>query len=336
VTQAVAILVGLALSAAAVALLLRFRAALPCAHPNERTLHEGAVPRVGGLALWAGFVPVAVSTGASLPGGWLAWLPAFAALAAVSLADDARGVPVPLRLTVHALAAVWTATMLWRLPGGLPGIAASGQYLAWVAATALALAWAANLYNFMDGSDGLAGATALIGFGALGYAARQHDPALQLACLALAAAAVPFLVVNRPPARLFLGDVGAVPLGFLAGTFGIGGALRGDWPLWFPLLVFLPFVADASVTLLARLLRGERVWQAHREHYYQRLHRLGAGHAGTLAAYAAVTLGTAATAVACLVRAPAAGAIALLAWTIALCVLFASIDYHWRRKPATR
>jgi UDP-N-acetylmuramyl pentapeptide phosphotransferase/UDP-N-acetylglucosamine-1-phosphate transferase len=187
----------------------------------------------------------------------------------------------------------------------------------------------------MDGNDGLAGATGLIGFAALGLAA-GHDPPLRIASLALAAATVPFLAVNRPPARLFLGDVGAVPMGFLAAAFGIGGALRGDWPPWFPLLVFLPFVADASVTLLARLLRGERVWQAHRDHYYQRLHRLGAGHGGTLAAYAAVTLGTSATALACLVHAPDAGSLALLAWAVALGVLFASIDYHWRRKPATR
>jgi UDP-N-acetylmuramyl pentapeptide phosphotransferase/UDP-N-acetylglucosamine-1-phosphate transferase len=335
VSAGLASVVALALAAGAVALLLRLRDRLPAAHPNDRTLHQGAVPRVGGLALWAGFVPVALAVGGGLPGGYVAWLPPFAALAAVSLADDARGVPVSLRLAVHALAAVWAAALLWRLPGGLPGIAASGRYLLWVGGTALALAWAANLYNFMDGNDGLAGATGLIGFAALGLAA-GHDPPLRIASLALAAATVPFLAVNRPPARLFLGDVGAVPMGFLAAAFGIGGALRGDWPPWFPLLVFLPFVADASVTLLARLLRGERVWQAHRDHYYQRLHRLGAGHGGTLAAYAAVTLGTSATALACLVHAPDAGSLALLAWAVALGVLFASIDYHWRRKPATR
>jgi UDP-N-acetylmuramyl pentapeptide phosphotransferase/UDP-N-acetylglucosamine-1-phosphate transferase len=290
---------------------------------------------VGGLALWAGFVPVALLAGNPLPGGLAAWLPSFAALAIVSLADDARGVRVSVRLAVHAAAAVWTAALLWRLPAGLPGVAAAPQYLAWMAATALALAWAANLYNFMDGSDGLAGATALIGFGALGLGAAQ-DEALRLACLALAAASVPFLAVNRPPARLFLGDVGAVPLGFLAAAFGIGGALRGDWPLWFPLLVFLPFVADATATLLLRMARGERVWQAHRSHYYQRLNRLGAGHGGTLATYAALTLGTSATALACLVHARGTGGTALLAWAVALGVLFASIDYHWRRKPATR
>jgi UDP-N-acetylmuramyl pentapeptide phosphotransferase/UDP-N-acetylglucosamine-1-phosphate transferase len=324
------------LSAACLVLLCRLRAHLPAAHPNERTLHRGAIPRVGGLALWAGFLPVALGVGGALPGGYAAWLPPFAALVLVSLADDARGAHVALRLIVHAVAALWAAVMLWRLPGGgFPGVVAGAPYVLDIAGTALVLAWGANLYNFMDGNDGLAGATALIGFAALGLGAAQ-DPALRVAALALAAASVPFLAVNRPPARLFLGDVGAVPLGFLAGVFGVGGAVRGDWPLWFPLLVFLPFVADATVTLLRRLVQGERVWQAHRSHYYQRLHRLGAGHAGTLATYAALTVGCAVTALACLVRAPAAGMLALGAWALGLSVLFAGIDYHWRRKPATR
>jgi len=176
----------------------------------------------------------------------------------------------------------------------------------------------------------------LVGFAALAIAA-DDDPALRGAAGALAAASIPFLAVNRPPARLFLGDVGAVPAGYLAATFGIAGVARGLWPAWFPLLVFLPFVADATATLARRLVRGERVWEAHRDHYYQRLHQLGAGHAGTLVVYGAAGAGCAITALACRVYAPGAGGAALVAWCAAFGVLFAAIDYHWRRKPsATR
>jgi UDP-N-acetylmuramyl pentapeptide phosphotransferase/UDP-N-acetylglucosamine-1-phosphate transferase len=122
---------------------------------------------------------------------------------------------------------------------------------------ALACAWSLNLYNFMDGSDGLAATMALVGFTAYGAVllCRGEPPALPLA---LAATMIPVLFVNRPPARMFLGDVGAVPLGFLAAAFGIAGVAGGAWPAWFPVLVFLPFIADASVTLVRRVLAGER------------------------------------------------------------------------------
>jgi UDP-N-acetylmuramyl pentapeptide phosphotransferase/UDP-N-acetylglucosamine-1-phosphate transferase len=125
--------------------------------------------------------------------------------------------------------------------------------------------------------------------------------------------------------------VGAVPLGFLAAAFGIGGIAGGLWPLWFPVLVFLPFVADATATLLRRVVARERFWESHRSHYYQRLHQLGAGHGGTLAVWVALMAGTALTAVVCACVAPEWGAVALLAWCVAHAVLFAAIDYHWRR-----
>ena len=332
-----ALAIGVLASAAVTALLLRAGPRLPVAAPNERSLHRDPVPRVGGLAIWAGYLPVAAWVGADLPGGLAGWLPAWLAIAAISLRDDVRGAPVLVRLAVHAAAALWAAAWLVRMPGSaLPGVVPSGTYLLAVALIGLTIVWSANLYNFMDGSDGVAGATTLIGFAAYAVAADTDTP-LRLACLAIAAATIPFLAVNRPPARMFLGDVGAVPAGFLAAVFGIGGALRGDWPAWFPVLVFLPFVGDASATLLRRLLRGERVWEAHRMHYYQRLNQLGAGHRGTLALYAAVTAGAALTALVCRARAPEAGNAALLAWCIGLAVLFAAIDYHWRRKPsATR
>ena len=333
---ALACLVALVLGAAALLLLLRHAPRLPHATPNDRSLHAEPIPRVGGLAVWAGFLPVALWLAPALPGGLAGWLPAWLALALVSLADDARGAPVIARLVVQLAAALWAAAWILRMPSAVvPGVSPGSAYVVAVALCTVLIVWSCNLYNFMDGTDGLAGAMTVIGFAALGAGA--PDFALRTAALALAAACVPFLVVNRPPARIFLGDVGAVPIGFLAAVFGIGGVVQDAWPAWFPVLVFLPFAADATATLVRRLLHGERVWQAHRSHYYQRLHQLGAGHAGTLALYVAAALACALTAVACLWLAPAAGPAALGAWCAAFAVLFAAIDYHWRRKPsATR
>jgi UDP-N-acetylmuramyl pentapeptide phosphotransferase/UDP-N-acetylglucosamine-1-phosphate transferase len=247
------------------------------------------------------------------------------ALALVSLRDDWRSVPVAPRLVAHAFAALWFAAWLvgrasspWAFDVGA-GIVVAG-----------AVGWALNLYNFMDGSDGLAALMAVMGFTAYGLAA-QHTGSPSLAFYALAAATLPVLVVNWPPARIFIGDVGAVPLGFLAAAFGIAGVAGGSWSWWFPPLVFLPFIADATLTLLRRAVRGEHVWKAHKSHYYQRLLQLGGGHRGTLAVYGALMAGTAGTAVACTAFAPELGTQALGIWC-AICVgLFIAIDYHWRK-----
>src|SRR5690606_10611586 len=138
------------------------------------------------------------------------------------------------------------------------------------------------LYNFMDGSDGLAGGMAVIGFGAGGAAAwLAGDAALPPGHLCVAAAAAASLVFNRPPPRTFLGGAGSVPLAFLAAALGSFGWRAGCWPAWFPVLVFAPFVIDATLTLARRIARRERIWQAHRDHYYQRLVRMGWGHRRT-------------------------------------------------------
>jgi len=295
-------------------LLLHFAERLPHAQPNARSLHDRSVCRVGGLSIWAGWLAAIGLSAAPLPGGIAAWI-AWAAIAAVSLVDDWRGVaPLP-RLAVHVAAAAFAAA-------ALPGVGG----VAGVTVATLAIAWSANLYNFMDGSDGLAATMAACGFTALGAGALVGgaSPALSFA---LVAAVLPLLVANAPPARLFMGDVGAVPLGFLGALVGIAGVGAGHWGVWFPLLVFLPFVGDASVTLAARLLRGERVWEAHRSHYYQRLNRLGAGHRGTLVFYGVLMVGTGASAVFTLaVQGP--GWLVLGAWSAAIAALFAGIDYH--------
>jgi UDP-N-acetylmuramyl pentapeptide phosphotransferase/UDP-N-acetylglucosamine-1-phosphate transferase len=271
------VVVAFVVSLAAAALLLsRFgRAALD--RPNERSLHRRPVPRTGGVAMIAGAgCAIALNAGEL----WPAMLPALV-LAAVSFVDDLRSLPAALRLACHFAAAGFVC---WYL--------LSPMHPAELALLVLAVVWLANLFNFMDGSDGLAGGMALIGFGAYaGAALIGGQLPLAAGCLALAAASAAFLVYNFPPARIFLGDAGSIPLGFLAGALGITGWRDDLWPLWFPLFVFAPFVGDATLTLLRRLLRRERVWQAHREHYYQRLVRMGIGHAGTaIFAYALMML----------------------------------------------
>jgi UDP-GlcNAc:undecaprenyl-phosphate GlcNAc-1-phosphate transferase len=310
----------------AVLMLLRFRDRLPHAAVSARGLHGVPVPRVGGLAIWTGFVPVALWLAEPRAFSAALWGVPFLLLCAVSWRDDARSVSVAARLCVHAIAAGLFAALL-AYHASLSVFAA--------ALVALACAWSLNLYNFMDGSDGLAASMSIVGFAAYAAVLAWNGVSGALP-LALAAATAPVLVVNRPPARMFLGDVGAVPLGFLAAALGIAGVVDGAWAAWFPLLVFLPFVADATATLARRVVARERFWKPHRSHYYQRLHQLGAGHAGTLAVWLALMAGTASTAVACACLAPGWGAAALAAWCIAHGVLFAAIDYHWRRSAPRR
>src|SRR5207344_2645488 len=110
---------------------------------------------------------------------------------------------------------------------------------------------------------------------------------IEVLAWSISAAAAGFLIFNFPPAKIFMGDVGSIPLGFLAGAIGVTGWQQGLWPLWFPLVVFAPFIVDATVTLARRVLRGEAVWQAHRSHYYQRIILTGWSHRRTaLAEYA--------------------------------------------------
>jgi UDP-N-acetylmuramyl pentapeptide phosphotransferase/UDP-N-acetylglucosamine-1-phosphate transferase len=252
-------------------LLLPFGRRLMLDRPNERSLHARPVPRSGGIAIAAGIAVYAGMSDVAAVQGVGAILVIAGALAALSLADDIVTLPTLLRLAAH-LAAAGAALSV------MPGV---GDPLVF-AALLLGIAWYANLYNFMDGADGLAGGMAVFGFGAYALAAHlAGHGALATAGDSVAAASLAFLLVNFHPARLFMGDVGSVPLGFLAGALGVLGWREGVWPLWFPVLVFAPFVCDATLTLLKRLLRRERVWQAHKDHYYQRLVRMGFGHRGT-------------------------------------------------------
>jgi UDP-N-acetylmuramyl pentapeptide phosphotransferase/UDP-N-acetylglucosamine-1-phosphate transferase len=266
--------VSFVLTFIAVQLLLTRFARFALDRPNERSLHEHPVPRTGGIAVLIGIAAAAPFASAEI---WLA-LGLALFLAAVSFADDLKGLPVAARLGAHLGAA---GVLVWYL--------LSPVYLWQAGLLVLAIAWLTNLYNFMDGSDGLAAGMTVIGFVAFAVGAALGDePELATTCICIATAAGAFLIFNFHPARIFLGDVGSIPLGFLAGALGLVGWNDEAWPLWFPFAVFAPFIFDATLTLTRRLVRGERVWQAHREHYYQRMVRSGLGHRGT--AYVAYAL----------------------------------------------
>jgi len=287
--------------------------------PNDRSLHARPTPRMGG---W-GIVPVVVlATLIVAPHLWLAALCA-AVLAAVSQIDDRRGLPARVRFAAH-LAAV--AIFVWAHPAPAP--------LWLLAALSFLLLWLVNLYNFMDGADGLAGGMTLFGFAgyAAGAALTAHPSAeLTWASAAVAGAAAGFLVFNFHPAKIFLGDAGSIPLGFLAGAFGYWGWSDGVWPIWFPALVFLPFIGDASVTLLRRLLRGEKIWQAHREHYYQRMVQYGLGHSKTAILWYAVMTAGIVLAVVLLGWPSAVQWCSVGAWVIVLVLIGIGVDSRWRR-----
>jgi UDP-N-acetylmuramyl pentapeptide phosphotransferase/UDP-N-acetylglucosamine-1-phosphate transferase len=246
--------------------------------PNARSLHVRPIPRVGGLAILLAIFVSAASLG-NLDTRLILLLP----LVAVSLVDDVRGLSIAPRIATHLAVAAVAVMGFWPQLGDAP-------WWLWLAGGA-AIVWSTNLYNFMDGSDGLAGGMTVFGFSFLALAAFQGgDTGLAAYCLSLAAAALAFLFFNFHPASIFMGDSGAAPIGFAAALAGLEGGIKGIWPFWYPVLVFSPFVLDASATLLRRLLRGERFWQAHREHYYQRLIRLGWGHRRTALAYYALML----------------------------------------------
>jgi UDP-N-acetylmuramyl pentapeptide phosphotransferase/UDP-N-acetylglucosamine-1-phosphate transferase len=259
--------------------------------PNERSLHEVPTPLGGGIAVVAGtllgWAMLGRETG-STPALLLVPL-ATCLLAIVSWIDDLRGLSPQWRLLAQIpLVALGVAALPQRdavFQGWLPPLLDA-------LATGLLWLWFVNLFNFMDGIDGLDGAeAAAIGCGLLLFATIGSglDPREAGLAACVAAAAIGFLVWNWAPARIFLGDVGSVPLGYLLGFMLIDLAARGHWKI--ALILPLYFLADATITLLRRLLRGERIWQAHRQHFYQRAVQGGLGHAAVVERVIAANLG---------------------------------------------
>ena len=289
---------------------------LPMDHPNARSLHATPTPRIGGIgvvvAIFISFV--LIQSHVLLP-----FILGVSVLAAISLLDDYKNLPALWRLLAHVLVAVVYVL-------SFSGLQGSGLLVA-----ILAIVWMTNLYNFMDGADGLAGGMAVIGFGALAIAAwGAGDQEVAIFCAAIASAALAFLFFNFPPAKIFMGDTGSIPLGFLAASIGVYGTSQNYWPALFPLMIFSPFILDASVTLVKRALRSEKIWRAHREHYYQRLVRMGWSHRKmTLASYALMLL--------CAVlgltylQQPESATLLIALWLSCFVGIFIAVDRRWAR-----
>jgi UDP-N-acetylmuramyl pentapeptide phosphotransferase/UDP-N-acetylglucosamine-1-phosphate transferase len=248
--------------------------------PNARSSHVRPTPRGGGVAIVLGFVLGLLiwrlgGESLSLSPRALGWLAGALLVAGVSFVDDLSSLPAWLRLLAHVLGAL-LLTLAGVQERDMPLMVALPLAFVWVALVT-------NIYNFMDGIDGLAGAQAVVAGTALAVAgAIVGNPLVSGAGALIAAASAGFLVHNVPsPARLFMGDVGSTFLGFnfagltLLGNLGVGG---GRLPLEFGIVVLAPFLFDGLVTLGRRIVRGERWFEAHRSHYYQRLVSRGLGH----------------------------------------------------------
>lgn len=261
--------------------------------PNDRSLHSTPVPRLGGIGIWSGF-----AVGAMIACNMLQqivdiyFFAAAILLFAVALVDDRKTLPPWIRLLaqfVSAVLAVFGAKLYvsWEVAA-----------LIWPWVGMLVLLWGINLYNFMDGIDGFAGMTAVIGFFALAILGLLHGQiSFLFLCSLLIAANAGFLYFNFPPAKIFMGDSGSTVMGFAMVAVSITGWKQGIYPFWIPLVIFSPFWVDATATLLARLYRHEKIWLPHRQHFYQRCVLAGYSHRQVTMTYGSIMLLCAASSV---------------------------------------
>lgn len=232
-------------------------------HPNERSSHDQPTPRGGGL----GVIPAIIVAWGAFSGlyDWVL-LAGAAALGLLSWIDDARGLSPLQRLVAQvAVCGIVVATTAFPLTS-VP---------VWVLMpiAVLALVWFVNLYNFMDGIDGITGVeSAAIALGIVVVeACGPHDTGLMPAALAILGGSLGFLVWNWHPAKIFMGDSGSVPLGLMLGGLLLVLAVQGQWAA--ALILPAYYGADATITLFRRIGAREKIWQAHRKHFYQRATR---------------------------------------------------------------
>lgn len=249
--------------------------------PGARSSHQLPTPRGGGVAI------VLVFLGAlpwlTLHEGWalthsIAIGGGGALVAMVGFLDDHAHVAARWRLAAHFLAAFWV--LAWLDVGEVSALLSAGMpEFVGFALAAVGLVWMLNLYNFMDGIDAIAGGEAVcVCLGGAALTILCAEPAIAVALLTLVAAVGGFLVWNLPPAKIFMGDVGSGFLGLTLGSFALMAGLADRALFWAWLILLGVFVVDATWTLMRRLLRGDRVYEAHRSHAYQRASRLLGAH----------------------------------------------------------
>lgn len=292
------------------------RPLLPLDVPNERSIHVKPIPRSGGLAIVMGSC-ISWTLLQTIP--WMLILSCLG-LTLLSWFDDRFSLSVLIRLAIQS---------------AIIALFVSGNIIPFAFLSALLLfaliIWSSNLYNFMDGSDGLAGGMAIFGFGFYALAAYlAGDIQFFLLCFSTAVSAIPFLIYNFVPAKIFMGDAGSIPLGFLAGALGYLGWHHKLWPFWYPVLVFSPFIFDATITLIKRAFSREKLWLPHKNHYYQRFLRMGAGHKRTCLAEYALMLACGGSAVAGLILPENLIFLLLMSWLIIYAGIVIVIDRRWR------
>lgn len=245
--------------------------------PNERSSHSTPTPRGGGLAV-SGLSIIIWGIYAAINGNNLLWIPILCSilLAAISWVDDLISLSAAKRLLLQLIATFCGYFWISQI-----GSVSQNLLPLWAEWIVFSVVWTGfvNFFNFMDGIDGISGVEAsAIGFGifvVLGFDFTfENDGILGLY---MAVICLGFLILNWHPARIFLGDVGSVPLGYLLGGLLLNLAATGNWAA--AIILPLYYFTDASLTLFKRLLRGEKIWQAHKEHYYQQATQKGYSHA---------------------------------------------------------
>jgi len=250
-------------------------------HPGQRRSHDVPTPRGGGIGVVVAVLATVPACLRLLPSPWPATVVAglagaFAAVALVGWWDDHRSLPVWPRFGVQLLAAALFCSLLME----------RADAWWWLPPLVVAGAWSVNLHNFMDGIDGLLALQGIfVAAGLAAIAGLAGQVALCAACACAAAACLGFWLYNRSPARIFMGDVGSGSLGLLLFMLvAMLWRLEHRW-VWPALILCSSFVADASLTLLSRMLRGRRWYAAHREHLYQWMVRGGCSHGAAVARY---------------------------------------------------
>ena len=253
--------------------------------PTDRSLHDIPKPRTGGVAIFLSvFIAWVVIVLTQDLGTFIYYvLTGLLLLALISYLDDRNSIPQLWRLLIHVLAAILL------LLSGLGLSVTDTQFEGYInynyifnTLIIFVIVWCVNLYNFMDGMDGLACGMGVIGFGCLAILGWLAGDELFLIFASIVAAAnLGFLPHNFPPAKIFMGDAGSITMGYLVAFFSLWGIQEAIFIWWVPILIFSPFIVDATVTLIKRLLSGEKIWEAHKSHYYQKLVIIGWGHKKT-------------------------------------------------------
>jgi Fuc2NAc and GlcNAc transferase len=251
--------------------------------PNVRSSHSAPTPRGGGLAIVAAFMSALILltlTGMLQINVTLLLIAGGGAVAATGYLDDRRSLPASVRICVHIIAATLAVFVL----GGITqqSLRNMGLHGVWAGAllAVMALTWSTNLFNFMDGVDGIAGSEAVFvaAAGAVLNWCYGGNIGLTAAMFVLAAATSGFLIWNWPPARIFMGDVGSGFLGFTLAVLGLAASRNGTTPIEVWAILSGVFLVDSTFTLLRRIVRGDRWFEAHRLHAYQYLARRWRAH----------------------------------------------------------